>query len=163
MGLFSNLKKAIFAKKSNKARANAKTKPSTRPAAAEETPSPIPSQEAEPAPSDAALSPGTTIPVSTGASAQETPERMSAEELAAELDQSAKEHPEDLQWRTSIVDLMKLVDMDSSYAERKEMALDLGYSQEDIDSKGSGEMNMWLHKKVLEKLSEDTDGNLVSI
>lgn len=42
---------------------------------------------------------------------------------------------------------MKLVEMDSSFAERKEMALDLGYTQEDIDSKGSAEMNMWLHKK----------------
>lgn len=69
-------------------------------------------------------------------------------------------HPEDLAWRKSIVDLMKLVDMDSSYNSRKELAIDLGYKKEDIESKGSAEMNVWLQKEVMKKLSEDTDGDL---
>ena len=48
---------------------------------------------------------------------------------------------------------MKLVGMDSSYGARKELALELGYSQADIDSKGSAEMNMWLHKEVMKQLA----------
>jgi hypothetical protein len=54
-------------------------------------------------------------------------------------------------WRTSIVDLMKLVNMDSSLAARKELAEDLGYTGA-LD--GSAEMNIWLHKKVMAKLAE---------
>ena len=53
-------------------------------------------------------------------------------------------------YKTSIVDLMKLVGMDSSLANRKEMAQELGYTGA-LD--GSAEMNIWLHKKVWEKLA----------
>jgi hypothetical protein len=53
-------------------------------------------------------------------------------------------------YKTSIVDLMKLVNMDSSLASRKELAQDLGYTGA-LD--GSAEMNIWLHKKVMEKLA----------
>ncbi len=65
----------------------------------------------------------------------------------------AKENSEELDWKRSIVDLMKLVGMDSSYGARKELALELGYSQANIDSKGSAEMNMWLHKEVMKQLA----------
>jgi 3-oxoacyl-ACP reductase-like protein len=53
-------------------------------------------------------------------------------------------------WQNSIVDLMKLVGMDSSLANRKEMATELGYTGA-LD--GSAEMNIWLHKKVMEQLA----------
>ena len=56
-------------------------------------------------------------------------------------------------YKTSIVDLMKLVNMDSSLASRKELAQDLGYTGA-LD--GSAEMNIWLHKKVMEKLASTT-------
>jgi hypothetical protein len=56
-------------------------------------------------------------------------------------------------YKTSIVDLMKLVNMDSSVASRKELAQDLGYTGA-LD--GSAEMNIWLHKKVMEKLASTT-------
>lgn len=56
-------------------------------------------------------------------------------------------------YKTSIVDLMKLVGMDSSLAARKELATDLGYSGA-LD--GSAEMNIWLHQKVMEKLATAT-------
>jgi hypothetical protein len=56
----------------------------------------------------------------------------------------------DLNWRTSIVDLMKLVGMESSLAERKELATELGYTGE---LNGSAEMNIWLHKAVMRELS----------
>ena len=69
------------------------------------------------------------------------------------LDDMEKAHSEDLDWRRSIVDLMKLVDMDSSYAARKEMAIELGYAEKDIEEKGSAEMNMWLHKQVMKRIA----------
>jgi hypothetical protein len=54
-------------------------------------------------------------------------------------------------WKQSIVDLMKLLDLDSSLASRKELAQELGYKGA-LD--GSAEMNVWLHKQVMEKLAE---------
>lgn len=60
-----------------------------------------------------------------------------------------------MDWKRSIVDLLKLVELDSSYGTRKEMAIELGYSEEEIDSKGSAEMNMWLHKQVMKKIAEN--------
>jgi len=56
----------------------------------------------------------------------------------------------DLNWRTSIVDLMKLLGIDSSLANRKELATELGYTGE-LD--GSAEMNIWLHKAVMRELA----------
>jgi len=53
-------------------------------------------------------------------------------------------------WKSSIVDLMKLVGMDASLAARKEMAQDLGYTG---DMNDSASMNIWLHKKVMEQLA----------
>lgn len=58
-----------------------------------------------------------------------------------------------LNYKTSIVDLMKLVKMDSSLAARKELAADLGYTG---DTNDSATMNIWLHKQVMEKLAKTT-------
>ena len=55
----------------------------------------------------------------------------------------------DLNWKTSIVDLMKLIGMDSSLAHRQELATELGYTGE---KNGSAEMNLWLHDKVMDKI-----------
>ena len=63
---------------------------------------------------------------------------------------SAQAEGKDLNWRTSIVDLMKLLDIDSSLANRKELAQELGYTGE-LD--GSAEMNIWLHKAVMRELA----------
>ena len=73
-------------------------------------------------------------------------------DVAAILDGMAAKHPEKLDWKHSIVDLMKLVGMDSSLAERKELATDLNYSG---DMNDSASMNMWLHKEVMRKLAEN--------
>ncbi len=62
---------------------------------------------------------------------------------------SAKGNP-DLNWRTSIVDLMKLIGLDSSLDNRKELATELGYTG---DKDGSAEMNIWLHKEVMRQLA----------
>ena len=68
------------------------------------------------------------------------------------LEGLAAKNPEKLNWRTSIVDLMKLVGMDSSLAERKELARELGFTGNMEDS---ATMNIWLHKQVLKKLAEN--------
>jgi hypothetical protein len=57
-----------------------------------------------------------------------------------------------LNWRTSIVDLMKLLGMDSSLTERRALATELSYSG---DPQDSAAMNIWLHKQVMQKLAEN--------
>lgn len=75
------------------------------------------------------------------------PQPVNVEEV---LTYMAEKHGQPLNWKTSIVDLMKLVGMDSSLAARKELAQELGYTGA-LD--GSAEMNLWLHKKVMEQLA----------
>jgi len=75
-----------------------------------------------------------------------------AVDVAAILDGLAAKNPEKLDWKRSIVDLMKLVGMDSSLSARKELADDLHYTG---DKNDSATMNVWLHKEVLKKLSEN--------
>ncbi len=64
----------------------------------------------------------------------------------------AAKNSEKLDWKRSIVDLMKLVGMDSSLSARKELAKELNYTG---DTSDSAAMNIWLHKQVLRKLSEN--------
>lgn len=64
----------------------------------------------------------------------------------------AAKNSEKLDWKKSIVDLMKLVGMDSSLSARKELATELGYTGDQNDS---ATMNVWLHKQVLKKLAEN--------
>jgi hypothetical protein len=64
----------------------------------------------------------------------------------------AAKNAEKLDWRKSIVDLMKLVGIDSSLAARKQLAAELHYSG---DEKDSAAMNIWLHKEVIKKIAEN--------
>lgn len=64
----------------------------------------------------------------------------------------ASKNSEHLDWKKSIVDLMKLVGMDSSVSARKQLATELGYTGDQGDS---ATMNVWLHKQVLKKLAEN--------
>jgi hypothetical protein len=66
------------------------------------------------------------------------------------LDQAVKAKGEKLEWRTSIVDLLKALDIDSSLSARKELAKELGYTG---DTSDSATMNIWLHKQVMTKLA----------
>jgi hypothetical protein len=70
-------------------------------------------------------------------------------DVAPILDKAVAAKGEKLEWRTSIVDLMKALDIDSSFAARKELAKELGYTG---DSNDSASMNIWLHKQVMTKL-----------
>jgi hypothetical protein len=72
-------------------------------------------------------------------------------DVVAQLEQKAAASPEKLNWRTSIVDLLKLLDIDSSLAARKELATELGCPAGLMGD--SAKMNMWLHKTVLAKLA----------
>jgi hypothetical protein len=71
-------------------------------------------------------------------------------DVAPILDKAVKAKGEKLEWRTSIVDLMKALDIDSSFTARKELAKELGYTG---DSNDSASMNIWLHKQVMAKLA----------
>ena len=71
-------------------------------------------------------------------------------DVAAIVDKAAAGKGEKLEWRTSIVDLMKALDIDSSLAARKELAKELGYTG---DTNDSATMNVWLHKQVMSKLA----------
>ena len=73
-------------------------------------------------------------------------------DVAAVLEGLAAKNPEKLDWKHSIVDLMKLVGMDSSFTARKQLATQLHYTGDPNDS---ASMNVWLHKEVLKKLSEN--------
>jgi Domain of unknown function (DUF3597) len=73
-------------------------------------------------------------------------------DVAAILDGLAAKNPEKLDWKHSIVDLMKLVGMDSSFTARKQLAAELHYTGDPNDS---ASMNIWLHKEVLKKLAEN--------
>ena len=70
--------------------------------------------------------------------------------MEALLNDMAQKNPEKLNWKTSIVDLMKLLDLDSSLGERKELAKELGYTG---DTSDSAAMNIWLHRQVMNKLA----------
>jgi hypothetical protein len=71
-------------------------------------------------------------------------------DVAAIVDKAAAASGEKLEWRTSIVDLMKALKIDSSLAARKELAKELGYTG---DTNDSASMNIWLHKQVMAKLA----------
>jgi hypothetical protein len=71
-------------------------------------------------------------------------------DVAPILDKAVAAKKEKLEWRTSIVDLMKALDIDSSLGARKELAKELGYTG---DSNDSASMNIWLHKQVMTKLA----------
>ena len=75
---------------------------------------------------------------------------MSNVDVEAVMTKLAGESKEKLDWRKSIVDLMKLLKLDSSFGARKELAKELGYTG---DSNDSATMNIWLHKQVMQKLA----------
>ncbi len=123
MGIFSSISDRIFKRRlESRQQEAAQEAAATAPAAA-----PSPQPQAQPAPAPA--------------------EPVDVEAVLIEI--SAEKGNPNLNWRTSIVDLMKLLDLDSSLANRKELATELGYTgQKD----GSAEMNLWLHRKVLDQL-----------
>ena len=92
----------------------------------------------------------TAAPAAGGATAAPAAAPAQTVDVAPVLDKAVAAKGEKLEWRTSIVDLMKALDIDSSFAARKELAKELGYTG---DSNDSATMNIWLHKQVMTKLA----------
>ena len=122
MSVFGNIMSAIFGRSSSAAAA---------PAAAASPAQPAPAQAAAPTPASA---PGAPV------------------DVTAIMDGLAAQSRERLDWRRSIVDLMKLINLDSGLAARKELAQELNYGG---DMNDSASMNIWLHKQVMIKLAEN--------
>ena len=104
-----------------------------------------PSSKGTPASAGASASPG----AAAGAPAAAAP--ISRADVEAILKKLHDDQDEDFDWRKSIVDLMKLLKLDSSLGARKQLAQELGYTGA-LD--GSAEMNVWLHRQVMTKLAE---------
>jgi hypothetical protein len=102
-------------------------------------------------PAPAAAQPG---PAARPQAAPQAPVAAAAQhvDIEAVLDGMAANNPQKLNWRSSIVDLMKLAGMDSTLQERKELADELGYTGDKSDSAA---MNIWLHKQVMKKMEEN--------
>jgi hypothetical protein len=139
MSIFGKIMGAIFG-------SSAQAAPATpAPEAASGTPSPA---------ATAATAPGAIAgPAATAAApaAAKAP-AMAAVDIAKILDAKADESDEDFDWRKSIVDLMKILKLDSSLKARKALATELGYTG---DMGDSATMNVWLHKQVMTKLAEN--------
>jgi len=132
MSIFTRIKDAIFG--DAKAQATARTSPAApaRPAA---RPSGVPPAAAR------------GIPASPADAKWER-----EVDVEAVLESRAQENPQKLNWRTSIVDLMKLLDIESSLENRRELARELGYTGSTDDT---ATMNVWLHKRVMEELRKN--------
>lgn len=79
------------------------------------------------------------------------PKAVALVDVVAQLEQRAAANPQKLNWRTSIVDLLKLLEIDSSFAARKELAAELECPADLMAD--SAKMNMWLHKTVLARIA----------
>ncbi len=99
-------------------------------------------------------------PVSAPASPVEVPvtppppQPIAVVDVVAQLEKRAAAYPGKLNWRVSIADLLRLLELDPSLAARKALAVELGCPQELIGGDYS-RMNMWLHKTVLQKIAEN--------
>ena len=100
-------------------------------------------------PAGGAPAPGAAAGTTSGSAAAPAAPAQSVD-VAPILDKAVAAKGEKLEWRTSIVDLMKALDIDSSFSARKELAKELGFTG---DSNDSASMNIWLHKQVMAKLA----------
>ncbi|MFK0208560.1 DUF3597 domain-containing protein [Agrobacterium sp. NPDC090283] len=126
MSFFDKIKNAIFGK--------AEAAPQTSAPAGTPAATASPAAPAAPAPTAAAPAPAGSV------------------DVASILDAAVKQNGQKLDWKHSIVDLLKALNLDSSLSARKELAGELGYTG---DTSDSATMNIWLHKAVIKKLSEN--------
>jgi Domain of unknown function (DUF3597) len=110
---------------------------------------------AKAAPSGKPAAQSTAAPAAQPAPAAST--AIPAVDVMAKLEGLAAANPQKLNWKTSIVDLLKLLGLDSSFSARKGLATELGCPAEKMSD--SAQMNVWLHKTVLQKLAQN-GGNI---
>jgi len=148
MSVFGSIVSAIFGSK-HAASVTATASPSSSPSAgaAKGTSASSPSMPAAPT-ITAAAAPSAPAGTSAGSAAAKLISKADVEAILAKL---ADDEDEDYDWKRSIVDLMKLLKLDSGLGARKQLAQELGYTGA-LD--GSAEMNVWLHKQVMTKLAE---------
>ncbi len=87
------------------------------------------------------------------AAAPPTPQPVAVVDVVAQLEKRAKDSEQKLNWKTSIVDLLKLLEIDSSLTARKDLAKELGCPADLMED--SAKMNMWLHKTVLARIAQN--------
>ncbi|ANH03357.1 DUF3597 domain-containing protein [Shinella sp. HZN7] len=136
MGIFSSIKEKLFGKAEEKP-AETITAEAVKPATADVSATPTVSNEAvatSTASQPVAATPGQPV------------------DVAAILDAAVAKNGQKLDWRHSIVDMMKALGMDASLKERKELADELGYTG---DKNDSASMNIWLHKALLKALADN--------
>lgn len=133
MRIFSRIKKAIFG---------------DRPEARREPPAASTRTTAGPGPTPTARGAGAPD-LGAGVVNAQWERPVDVEQVLSDL---ARKNPQKLNWRTSIVDLMKLLEIDSSLENRKELAGELGYTG---DMNDSAAMNIWLHKRVMQELEKN--------
>jgi len=139
MSIFTRIKDAIFG---NRQQAQAGTR-----AASPASNAPRPASAPRPAATTSPASPSSGIPASPANAKWDAP--VDVEEVLSGL---ASKNSQKLNWQTSIVDLMKLLGIDSSLESRKELARELGYTG---DTGDSAQMNIWLHKRVMQELEKN--------
>jgi hypothetical protein len=114
-------------------------------------------KKAEAAPVPPAPKPTMPPPVAAAPPPPPPPKPIDVVDVVAHLEKLAAANPQKLNWKVSIVDLLKLLDIDSSFSARKELAVELGCPAGLMGD--SAQMNMWLHKTVLKKIA-DNGGNI---
>lgn len=141
MGIFSSIKEKLFGKASEE-------KPVET--AAAET---ISAEAVKPVTADVSATATTASNEAVATTADNTPAAASSPvDVAAIMDAAVKKNGQKLDWRRSIVDTMKALDLDSSLSARKELADELGYTG---DKNDSATMNIWLHKALMKALAEN--------
>jgi hypothetical protein len=153
MSIFGDILRKIFPAQ-HPAVVNAPTPAAPAPSAAAGKAPGSPTSPPPSGPPAAASAPGSvgTVPVQAPIAAPPTPQAAPPVDVEAVLAAMAQKNPQQLNWRSSIVDLMKLLDLDSSLAARQSLAKELGYTG---DMHDSASMNIWLHKQVMTKLAEN--------
>lgn len=109
------------------------------------------------APVDTAAASPATAPAAAAADASAAVTPMAAVDVVAQMEARAASNPQKLNWQTSIVDLLKLLELDSSLAARKELATELACPADLMADSAS--MNLWLHKEVLTRIAAN-GGNI---
>jgi hypothetical protein len=148
MGLFSNILEKLGLKKPEQ-----EAKKEVTPTIVPPRPAPVKPLNPNAVKPNANMAPG-SIP----GFYKPTANAISEVDVVSKLDALAKATPEKLDWKVSIVDLLKLLELDSSLASRKELATELGCPADKIGGDYS-EMNVWLHKEVLKRIAAN-GGNI---
>lgn len=111
----------------------------------------------EPVPEVIFVDPADLPPTAAATTKVEAPKPVASVDVMALMEQKAAASAQKLNWKTSIVDLLKLLDLDSSFGARKEMAKELDCPENLMAD--SAQMNMWLHKEVLKRIAAN-GGNI---